>query len=1268
MSGTVRGAENGTGGADGEGHPPGAATALITTSASRSAVARTSERGPLISLTPMERRLVMSVGRFTATIADGLFLSSTALSPVMTVASLAYDSFRVIRNCHRGELNALGHPTSLTDVALNVGKSVGTAAIGVAIGHAVGTLVGLSAIPVAGQIVVATLLSVSLGLCIDTLLTRFADRLFVRLRLQAQYGYSPSKQKARRRFEQLLEAQHDLSSFETCRIVQHYRDYRVACGWEGHSDLDDYRASANIIMMPVSFRHFAIVQLQRKWGFLNKRGECKKVYKALMQVHHPDKGGDGDLAAQLNHDYEIYAFCQGWQEDCPSMYENEAGVEQGNKPSVFKKRRNTVVNFLRSLFLPVRNSFARAEDLRQNGLMALEAGTPPELHRLDTINGQIMDEEEDEVRHHDSFILGTSALVQQRSVSRMLAAIRRCYQLATEAITFAGLVHLSSEREQWQQLEHDIFLFNRLQTYLNVVADIPTVQEGEATASVERSCCGVRWRTKEEAVAMREEKRLRIVSCCFPPSVSSMLTEALDLWATAQSLAESFFKHSSSHEGKGGRTGDGDGGTHVCEGTGQTLDTLLNIQKTLQEMTDRSTRSWMGPDGTLDARLSPQFVERVRALGLTASFALAGAHASGVHEGLWKNCEEFFKTRQRKLDTVTSLLNEIHELRARLGSVRAEARKELQMQHDDLMKQLFLMHYVLAEVDAAVMELYDVYTAHLPEKSETLKTLSSSCAKCVHKDVQMSRFAKYERERTLMNYMNIETEPRNAMDPFEFLSKHKTGPGPNFGVEFALLHAQYVDPITGTVTPCWLKRYTFPTFGGNEAQNCAVTLFEHIMEYELRIPQSCTTHRVTCVTDVFCDAYTRELFFHIPRGGTQLRFGSSHDINKRIFRLGLRWLHDALQCIIDLHSCQLVHGTICVSNFTYDDFGNTSLGFFSSAVRDRARDAPTPLDDAVDFGALLRAEVLPYLLGPSPADSPARRSPTVAGREDLLTDRQQPEDEVIRVFREVADRLIGKAEPRWTLLDARAFVRRFLEFRYDSDERNYLFTKEVSYPAYWAVQKSIAPVSLVADRRVFSELPAGAVVFLNRNVYLWELYWKCRREMVQKRGGGFFSMPAVLGRQASFLLSGDDCEVNERFLWHTCDDEEEAWRICLEGVGGKRCRLRLLPPWTKPEEGSSCRRVAPTWGVVLRVSLGTVVESDRSTRNTLECCGENKIAAQFCEVPFLEDTLERSAEQHCVLMSDKMETNDLLHCEVIIPSPRVRCYPEYIVCQLQAQT
>ncbi|RNF11265.1 transferase [Trypanosoma rangeli] len=1237
-------------------------------------VTRTPRKGPLISLTPLERRLVISGARVGVTIADGLFLSSTVANPLLTVSFIAYESFRAVNDYWRGELNTLGYRTSATDVALRIGKEVGTAAIGIAIGHGVGTLIGLSAIPVAGQVVTATVLSVTMGLCVGTLLTRYADRIFIRLQLQAQYGYSRNEQKSRTRFEHLLEAQHDLSSFETCRIVQHYRDYRVACGWESQIDVDDYRASADITMMPVSFQHFAIVQLQRKWGFLNEYVECKKVFKALMLLHHPDKGGDGELAAQLNHDYEIYAFCQGWHEDCRGIFQREGAAGPQNTSVGSKRRkRSTIVGFLRSLFRPASNSAMEAEDLRQYGLLALEAGTPPELHRLDEVDWEAMDKEE--VGGCEKPMFGTSAFVKQRGVSRVLASIHRCYQLASEAITFAGLVRLYKETKEWSELERDIYLFNRLQTFVNVVDDIPLVVGERHNACKEYSCRGLKWCTKAEAVLRREERREAIVSRCFPPYISSKLMEALELWKTAQNLAKSFFKQGStggcgSSNSNSSNTSDNNNETggelRAYEGTGQTLDTLLNIQKALQDIVEDSTQSWKHTNTSDEEALNPSFMEKVKALGLTASCALAGAHARGVEDKLRKTCEEFFRGRRRKLETTTLLLNEMYDLQSSLTTATVGERETLQGRYDDFMKQLFLVHYLFGELDAATVELYDIYTMHLPEKAGVLKTLPSSCAQAVHEALHLPRYVKYERERTLINYMNIEVEPRNAMDPSRSPADGEVRLECECEVsevQFALLRAQYVDSVNGTVTPCWLKRYVFPRVEGVEAQMRIEFLFKTIMQHELCVPELCATHRVTCVTDVFADDSMRQIYFHIPRGGTQLRFGSTHDVRKRIMRLGVRWLHDALQCVIDLHSCQLLHGAICLSNFTYDEFGNTTLGFFSNALRDRARDAVSPLDDAIDFGACLHAEVLPYLLSASTAaTAAARQSILASGREEqVATGGKYSDEEVADVYREVADRLIGKAEPRWALLDARTFVRRFLEANYNSDERNYLFTKDVAYPASWATLKPIVPVSLVLDDRVSPHLPPNARAFLNRNQHLWEVYWKCRREMVKRRGGGFFSMPAALKGHRPFLPCGDDCEVNERFAWRACADEEEAWRLCLEGFVGRKCRLRLAPPQAGVGGGGAEPR-APTvsWGVIFRASLGTVEEADgrkHPERSRQKCTpptpGHLGMGAR---------DLGRSAEKSSVFRRAAKDPGDVRGWEIVVPAPGARCYPEYVVC------
>ncbi|ORC92700.1 uncharacterized protein TM35_000034530 [Trypanosoma theileri] len=1237
-----------------------ASAGVVAVTSSQSALLSTPRRGPLIPLTPMERRLIMGATRVGVTIADGLLLSSTVLNPVITVAFVAYESIRSIHDYYRGELNTLGYRTSLSDVSLRIGKEVGTAAIGIGIGHAVGTLIGLSAIPVAGQIATATVISVVLGICVGTLLTRYADRLFIRLQLQTQYGYSPDEEKARKRFEKLLESEHDLSSFAVCRIVQHYRDYRVACGWESHTDVDDYRATGDITMMPVSFQHFAIIQLQRKWGFLNGRSECKKVYKALMLLHHPDKGGDTELAAHLNHDFEIYAFCQGWQEDCPTINQAEVSGNQGKtSTNTFKKRKkNVVVDFLRSLFRQTSNSTVEAEDLRQYGLLALEAGTPLELHRFDELNWDTIDKEEEEEEEEEGLngnpLFGTSASVKQRSVARVLASIQRCYQLATEATTFSGLVHIYREREQWSRLRHDVFMFNRLQMFVNIAEEMNLFYTPNSSS---KSCHyysshNFRWCTRDEAVAEREERRKSIVSLCFSESVSSKLTEALELWRTAQGLAESFFKQSSTSDAE------------AAEGTGQTLDTLLNIQKALQEITESCTNSWKHSYCSIEDYKELLFVEEVRALGLTASCALAGAHAITIHDKMRKNCEDYYRGRERKMQTVTSLLNELHEIQSDLAKATIDERDILQKRYNDYLDELYFVHRVFSEVDSITSELYDMYTMYLPENFSLLKELPSSCARCVYETLKLPRFVKYERERTLMNYINLEIEPRNAMDCSRYSLNEETSlesvNNEVKEVEFALLRAQYMDPISGTLTPCWLKRYIFPKSDTIESKNDNTELFKHIMKDELHIPESCASKNVTYVSDVFCDNYTQQIYFHIPRGGTQLRFSSTHDVSKRIMRLGVRWLHDALQSIIEIHSCLLVHGSICLANFTYDDFGNTTLGFFSNSVGNSLRDTLTPLDDVIDFGACLHAEVIPYLQGVISGSNVARFSPTATKFDEnfpAAEEWKQKQQEIINVYREVADRLIGKIEPRWTLLDARGFVRRFLQFNYDSDERNYLFTKEIAYPAYWAIYKSIAPHSLVSGHHVFPNLPKGISVFLNRNVHLWELYWKCRRKMLQLRGGSFFSLPAEVKGRKPFLPCTDECEVNEWFLWHTCRDEEETWQVCIEGISSASVQLCFTPPWMREEEKKSTGKNegsgSTIWGVVFRVSLGTVLESDEKTMSE-EDGGAQRFASS------LAYDLEHSAKQKCVLAKGNV-TDVNSSPDVLVPSPNARCYPEFMI-------
>lgn len=87
------------------------------------------------------------------------------------------------------------------DVGLHVGKELLLTATGIGIGQVVGAVIGLSVLPLAGQIIVGTVMSVGLGIVVGTLLTRYVDRVFVRLQIRHQYHYPSDEAGARRRFE-----------------------------------------------------------------------------------------------------------------------------------------------------------------------------------------------------------------------------------------------------------------------------------------------------------------------------------------------------------------------------------------------------------------------------------------------------------------------------------------------------------------------------------------------------------------------------------------------------------------------------------------------------------------------------------------------------------------------------------------------------------------------------------------------------------------------------------------------------------------------------------------------------------------------------------------------------------------------------------------------------------------------------------------------------------------------------------------------------------
>lgn len=1186
--------------------------------------------------------IVDGAARTGVSITTNLVFSATVANPIAAAAVAAYESFRAVSDYRRGALNVLGLPMDRTDLALRIGKEVGTAATGLAIGYAIGSLIGLGSIPVVGQVIATTVLSVALNFCVVTLLTRHVDRLILKIKLRRQYGYPRNEQGARRRFEELLEPQHCLLSFETCRIVQHYRDYRVACGWEGLTDISEYRASANIALMPISFQHFAIVQLQRKWGFVNERNECRKVYRALLLVHHPDRGGSGELTGVLNHDFEVYAFCQGWHEDCRRLcQENEEAIHTDGARRPRKRKKNAVVSFLQSLFRTGKNSSQEAQELCDSGLLALEAGTPLELSELEELS---VDEPDESIADEEYAVSETKASTTQHSICVVLAAIQRCYQLTTEAVPFSWLKQLHRDYEGWSRLKVNVHMFIRMHVFVHIADEVAARDTATTVLPVERSCYDFRWCTKCEAVAKREDLRRTIVATCFPKHVTGKLIEAFELWKTAQSLAHSFFKQHT------GATAD----VTVVAGTGQTLSTLFDIQTAIQALCTGDSDSLEESDETEDER-TVEFADEVKIIGLIAGFALSGAHAVDTHQRLRETCKEYYRARDSKMKSVASLRHATHEVEGRTSksTTKKEKLKSSEQREGDT-KESLLFHQVFTEVDAATCELYNIYSVHLPENIGFFKLLPSSCARCAHQKCEIRRYVKYERERTLVSYKHVVVEPRNVLEPHKPATYQgmvlKDGKEIS-EIEFALLCAEYVDPISGTVTPCWLKRYTFPKYE-NESSVQTTKVFKTLMERELRLQETCASCRVTSAIEVFGDEHTNQIYFHLPRGGTQVRFSSPQDILKRIKQHGVRWLHGALQAIIDIHSCQVTHGDICMSNFTHDDFGNTTLGFFSNSLKVHKYGTKTAQDDAADFGVTLHAEVLPYLRGtlPQTKSSPHRNASDDRASSGVVTGCGQAEQqirEMFNVFLEVADRLTGKLEPRWSLLDARGFVRRLIKVNYDCDERQYLFTKEVSYPPYWTAQKNMGPVSLFPDNRVLMHRsPQGTAVFLNRNIYLWETYWKYRQQLVLARGCSSFSVPVALREQPHFLPCSDDCEVNERFLWYNCKDEEEAWQICLEGTKEEKCRFAFVPPWMEAKKQTrNDDNPWATWAIAFRVALGAVV-SDEDEMET--CC-----------VPSAGPDTDLFVVQRCAMVRGSGPAAG--QWELSVPSPGTRSYPEYLV-------
>ncbi|TPP53225.1 Hydantoinase B/oxoprolinase family protein [Leishmania donovani] len=1291
-------------------------TALVSRGESRAAVHLRSPAtaqqscGTLIPLNPTTRRIAVGIAKAGISIADGFLLSSSAvLNPVISASFVVYESVKVVQAYRHGELTSLGYRTTKGDVALRIGKELATMGLGMAIGHGVGALIGLSAIPVAGQIAVATVLSVGLGTCIGTLLTHYVDRFMVRLQLRNQYGYPMDERGTRRRFEVLMERRHDLSTLEACRVVQHYADYRVASGWESANDLDDYRASGDITRMPVSLQHFAVVQLQRKWGFVKERAQCRQIYRALLLLHHPDRGGSTELAAQLNKDFEFFAFCQGWDSDCASLLRSAHSSSATAAPADGASRRrrgSVIVDYLRSLFRPTTNSRVGANDLHQFGLLALEAGTPAEMHRRDVTAalsslpaagaaGDRSDEAAPEkcgsLGDIDSFSDGDGdeyedtvavAAVRQRSVTRVLRALHEVYTATAEAITFSGLIQVSDDTDRWSQLHQDVSLFQRLQYFISLHAQALAAAHhesaGQAAASddceeVQPLCAAkkyifrtFRWSTVPEAVAKREEARSAIVAAVFTPETSQQLTSLLELWRTAKAMAESYFRACQKREA------DGRPATSRNEDEGrQTLDALLRIHTQIEAAGTAAREPWEGRMEEWATRTVPgfsSFMEDVKEVGLTASNALAAEYAAHAFASVRQQCSEYFKGWSRKQDTLQTLLAELQlEYTALRGAAQGSGGgspsstapgfacdPEAARRIDDYQTQLLLLHKQMAEVDVGVAEWANTCAAHFPELTTTMLQLPSTCVESVvgmRKDSSSDasspneatlaghdwthRFLAFERERTLLHYTRVEAEPVNPLDPFTSrIPAHNPSDAAEWeqavsreesdaigallrsfeaneaiedavvgrhGVGMTLLQALYNDPLTGESTPCWLKRYSFAGAQSKKGVTGLRALAQSILAEEVAVSAACSSDRVVSARDIFYNRERHEIFVHYVRGATQQRFRSVNDVRRQVEPLGLRWLHDVLECVACLHACQLAHGHICLSAFTYDDFGNTALGVFHPAWEGHNSVSPAPAEepsvattpapsladrqhyDVIDVGIMLLTELLPLFntarsgsSTPPPAAafsaltlSPTSRQPP-PGRGGGITEADAVSDDMVRVMEAVAAHLVGKEEPRWSLLDARQFVRRFQQLR-SGDLA--IFSKQVAYPASWAIRCAVPPVQLVAvDATPFrfpATLTASAAavrVYHNRHVSLWETYWRCRHQMT------------TLHRGSHMLPS----EV----AWERCQDgfrslRRDATQLTLRN---DMLPLSLVAPSARPDGSTEL------WGVICRATLGTTLE------------------------------------------------------------------------------
>lgn len=1341
---------------------------------------------------PSPRRVAIATGKAGISIATGILSISPALNVAVSAATVLFESIQAIQDYRLGVLNKLGYRTSSLDVGLRIGKEVAQVGTGVLIGSLVGLGIGLTSLPLVGQLVLTGVISVGLGICVGALLTRYADRAVIRLQIRAQYKYPRDEKRAQERFEQILNGIDDLSSMETCRIVQHYIDYRIASGWEDACDRETYQeAGYPIELLPMSLQHFTAVRLQRKWGFLRNRGACKKVFRALMLQHHPDRGGNSVLAAQLSTDFEIYAFCRQWWSDCRSILVSPNADEgKPQKSTASMQAMQSLWKIIKNYFFVYRgNSEAFAHDLHSyNQLMLCEAsvasrqGGPSSvrnsgkddhncvlsnrgsvhIHQNEALSVGMDNKDEEEVTDNlddddDQNIpvsnhVGLSVAEQQVAVGRVLDGVLKRYSHAVEMINYVSLLRISKEDAVWKDVLNHAETFSRMQSILHcwegsslsTSSDSFSVMNwGEervpVTKSVEtdsqegeRGCptSTTHPPSLSDVLNRREAAKNALVTIVFTDEIKNALTHALELWRAANNLVSNFMWTQASNKEETVAEKQDDRAhrnplpknTHSGNFAGRVMDTLLRIQSKLDTIVEEDFEQW----ANYEKRHEASFLLQLKIIGLSASSALGGEHAMAVRENVLEACQSYIRGWARKQLTYQNVVQELRIVQTQKAalfaqsSVRSTRETEgistpvaphsslpnieekinsLMETENSYLSNLHMLKQQLSEVDNQFQEIETICHCFLPEHREVLKSFPStvlwgilsgeelslepdsfprqcsvngSAMKSFH-ILSFPRFRPFERELHLSFFNDIQEEPENSLEPCFPTAVNLSGRprdaslgmevtddqdllSASFvhfkgGIEFRLWRATKVDANSGSRSLCWLKQYDFRNVdvapfdnwtedknknhkNANEAirpeqqnehlrrRKVRTRLAARIMKEELSYASKCQSSRVVCPKEVFSEPKTCSLYFIAPREYTQQRFRSVKNVLSHIRPLDLTWLHEALQCVLDLHACSCPHGNVRLSNFTYDSFGRVSIALFSpafSAVQPHASFVPGPPQqkadvtirafeqDATDFGIMILSEVLPFI--------------GITKKEVLPSDSKDKEIEelhILRVFKEIGERLVAKVEPKFTLPHARAFVKRCMQI--PLCDALVVGKKQGSYfPIEWGLKAStnIMHLDPVHDWPLFVGVNNNSrsfrrmKMYRNVNPFLWELYARYRDEVSNTNPP---PPPHRVSQCPQFLFCGDDAEVNERFLWCVCESESEVWRLSYNGIPQERRILSMnkesvvrLPflslsnPF-KWFENPANRKVgkAHFFLIIFRVVLGRIIEKQEPQQGEIK--------------------------------------------------------------------